>query len=422
MNDNSLVNQVSNTLNDIVENVSNYEEVFQNGQQEEDQLPVAPTTPTVKDNGPIETVPINGPIVPSNGPIVTPIGPIAPTNGPIVPSNGPSVPTEAVVGTPTSAKVTPTTSTSGTSGVGIRRKKEMVAHEVPTKKSRQDQEEIIKLLTKRIEEIEKEIELGHRVLQAVEKVEQTVETLQKNIGINAGRQTAGLHSELKKNHDENVKHHQGLRTEVHSNARKIEGLVHDSATVKDLLGRIRMVADDSRQLLITKLAVAPTPAPTVVHSIPVAPRESSSNQWSTPNLPVQVQEYEQVKENVSPQQYPPCAFCSLNNHPSEKCNKFPTWKARRNLLHSQSRCWLCLGSQHDGEQCPQEGISCQTCVSLYPPKDSRALHHEAICENHYLGQPIEALTANFIKSNRGKAPSRGRGRGRGRGNHRGKLQ
>ncbi|UMM25037.1 hypothetical protein L5515_005016 [Caenorhabditis briggsae] len=381
MTDSSQINQVEDILNDIVISGGN------SG---------TPTTPTVSEKEPIE-----------------------PTEVVIGQPKLPIEPTEVVIGTPKSTRVTPSTTISGTSGAGARRRMEMETHDqVPIKKSRPTQEEILKRLMQRIEAIEKEIELGTGVLHTVEKLDKSIEALQKSLRSDSERHTAGMHAELKKGQDENTKHHQGLRVEVHATARKIDGLVQDSATVKDLLNRIQMVANDSRHLLFTKLSVSPTPSPAVAHSsFPVASKESSSNQWNSTNHTVQ--EYEQVKENVAPQQYPQCAFCSGTNHPSNKCNKLPTWKARRNLLYSQSRCWSCLGPQHDGDQCQQEGIPCKTCQGLYTPMDSRAQHHEAICENHYLGEPIESLTANFANSNRGKGP--GRGRGRGRGSHRGKI-
>ncbi|CAP28656.1 Protein CBG08919 [Caenorhabditis briggsae] len=390
MNDSEL-NQEVNDLIDFKDDGSNSSET-RHAEQEEEHPPVAPLTPGItieKESAPIGTA-------------------------------------KAAKGNSDAAAVTPGTSTPAT---GARRKKETIAtEEVPAKKPRQDQEEMYKLINKRIRSIEKEIEHGKKAHLLMQRMEKSLEELQTTFKTELRKHGAGLHADLKKGFEENRSTHQRAGHEIHATNRKVDGLVTDSAVVKADLTRIKVLVEDSRQLWLTKMTGNPKPDH---YSSPVATKEGSSSHWSTPYYDP-IQEIQPIKENVNPapKPYPPhevCAFCGGFSHQSEACKKRPSWRTRRQIVFNKGKCSFCLQKHQEGEICPRDGEACETCSSLYPLDAAKALHHPALCDNLYLGAPIESSdriepSIRMDRSSRGRAPRRGRGRERGRGIHHGKHQ
>ncbi|PIC31566.1 hypothetical protein B9Z55_012225 [Caenorhabditis nigoni] len=311
--------------------------------------------------------------------------PVAPTT-PVITIDDESAPivTTKAAGSSKAAEVAPTTSTPTT---GARRKKETVATEVPPKKARMDQDEMIKLINKRIRTIEKDIEYGRKGYLLMEKMEKSLEDLQTTFKNELMKHGAGLHADLKKGFEENRGSHQKASHEIHSTHRKVDGLVSDSLIVKTDLTKIQVLVEDSRQLWLKKMTKYPKP-----DYYPSTPREY-------------------------------CAFCGGYSHQPEDCEKKSCWRVRRMMIANKGKCFLCLQKHQEGDVCSRDGVSCETCTCLYPHEATKARHHPALCEHReLLGTPTEE-PYRFARSSRGRVPRGGRGgrgRGRGRGSHHGK--
>ncbi|CAO4387973.1 unnamed protein product [Caenorhabditis nigoni] len=386
MSENQHPNENGNLI-DFQDDESNYSEILQEEQEDEEHPPVAPSTPVIT-------------IDDESAPIVT---------------------TKAA-GSSKAAEVAPTTSTPTS---GTRRKKESVATEVPAKKPRLEQEEMIKLINKRIKTIEKDIEYGKKGYHLMQKVEKSLDDLQTTFKSELMKHGAGLHADLKKGFEENRGSHQKASHEIHSTHRKVDGLVSDSLRVKTDLTKIQVLVEDSRQLWLKKMTEYPKPA---YYPSTVAPQEGTSTYWGTPSYNDVIRETEAIQENVAPtvNQYPPrqyCAFCGGYSHQSEDCEKKSCWRVRRMMIANKSKCFSCLQKHQEEEICTKDGVPCEICSSLYPQEPAKALHHPALCEHReLLGTPIEA-PYRAARSSRGRAPRGGRGgrgRGRGRGSHHGK--
>ncbi|UMM27089.1 hypothetical protein L5515_010531 [Caenorhabditis briggsae] len=156
----------------------------------------------------------------------------------------------------------------------------------PSKKPRQDQEEMYKLINKRTKTTEKEIEHGKKAYLLMQKMEKSLEELQSTFKTELMKHGAGLHADTKKGFEKNHGSHQRAGHEIHATNRKVDGFVADSAVLKADLTRIKVLVEDSRQLWLTKMAGIPKP------DYSSSPREESSSYWGTPGYNDPIHEIE----------------------------------------------------------------------------------------------------------------------------------